>query len=103
MTNYLQHRKKEHAPELVTVLKERFSEDDLEIYRAWKKGAIRRIPLRVDEITKVSFFHEISLKINFRILKGGNHYAVSVESTLISISYQLIKKSTLKPVKSNKV
>ena len=54
MTNHLQNRKREHAPELVTVLRERFSEDDLEIYRAWKKGAIRRIPLKVDEITKVS-------------------------------------------------
>ena len=50
---FIRQRKHKNAPTLQKVLAHRFSPKDLEIYRAWKAGAIRRMPLKTELITQV--------------------------------------------------
>ena len=55
MENWYKRKRNALMPTLMRVLAERFSPEDLEIYRAWKVGAIRKIPLKTEIITKVGF------------------------------------------------
>lgn len=58
MKKYLYKRNYAHVPSLAKVLTSRFLDTkfergpDLELWRAWKAGAVRRMPLRVEEITQ---------------------------------------------------
>ena len=53
LKKFIRYQKYKDAPTLKKVLEHRFSPQDLEIYRAWKAGAIRRMPLKTELINQV--------------------------------------------------
>ena len=55
LKKFIRYQKYKDAPTLKKVLEHRFSPQDLEIYRAWKAGAIRRMPLKTELITQVIY------------------------------------------------